>query len=590
MNHKLILKFIIIGLVLGANASSLFAYDPQRSYFFEDWRTPSPPDPCSPLNSDWFYDLTTPWFDVYGMPWYSIPRWGVLKTDPDGTVWGDTVFVDDGRCCIIREKDDSNNPVINADGHGADIYILQIILGYFNVGGLPGEGGGTLQLLPGNYNVKLMGELNAEEHRTNVWQYGGNLSGQIRLGSMQPEYGGAFQHDNADVIYDMYAGTLTTTCDREKNAGLVVGNSLPPGTERCDAEFNMYGGSIITNQIALANKDCNGVFNMHNGTITFGDFVTPTNPTYLKIGNDNLAKEATFNLGDVNTTGTLIGTYTNLTVDSNVGIFNGWGIVSFGGTLSNAGIIDANGYGVDRDLDFSSMSSVQVLKENAVGSDKGWYAENNGRLILPSIPVTAGMNTYNWGEAAADTDIDMINSARITFNSSTAGTLTGSLLCDGRSDLPTNPYRVIGAWNFQNTASVSNVGIVIRYDDLLSAQLETTEADLKIYQYQTDHWVDITSSIDTTKKQISGSASSLGIFVVGTEITTPVNCYEVHKIGQGYPGDLDGNCVVNFDDLFLLTSEWLSTDTLDYDLNNSSRVDVKDFAILAEDWLKDNNP
>ena len=119
---------------------------------------------------------------------------------------------------------------------------------------------------------------------------------------------------------------------------------------------------------------------------------------------------------------------------------------------------------------------------------------------------------------------------------------------------------------------------MIRYDDLLSAQLEMTETDLKIYQYQTDQWVDVTSSIDTTKKQISGSASSLGIFIVGAVITTPADCAEVHKIGEGYPGDLNFDCVVNYEDLYIFVDQWLLT------------VDAVDFSILAGDWLLDNNP
>ncbi|MCE5341889.1 MAG: hypothetical protein LLF92_12310 [Planctomycetaceae bacterium] len=593
MNYKLFLKFIIIGLVIMTNASRLFAYDPRRSYFFEDWRTYNTEDPNDPLNSDWYYDLTTPWFDMGGVGWFSIPRWGVVFEQPIGTTWGDTVLVDDDRVCIIREVDDNNVPVVNAIGHGADIYVQGIILGYFLDGGEPGTSGGTLYLQEGDYTIRLIGELNAEEHRNNVWQYGGNIIGQIRLGSMQPEYGGAFPHDNSDVKYDMYAGTITTTCDRGVNASLIVGNLSPGADLRCDAEFNMYGGSILTNKISLANQDCNGVFNMSGGTITFQDFATPTNPTDLIIGNSDLAKEATFNFGNENTTGTMNGTYTNLTVRANIGIFNGWGTVVFGGALSNSGIIDANGYGIDRDLDFSSMSSVQEPVDNAVGGANGWYAVNKGRLVLPSIAVAAGTNSYNWGEDVADTDIDLINSAKITFNSSTAGTLTGNLLCEGRSDLPVNPYRVIGAWNFQNTASVSNVGIVIRYNDLLSAQLGTTEADLKIYQYQTNQWVDITSSIDTTKKQISGTTGSLGFFLVGDVITTPANCYEVHKIGQGYQGDLDENCVVNLDDLAIFTDQWLMSDPFDpiaSDLNSDKTVNMRDLGIIANDWLKDNNP
>ncbi|MEN6384729.1 MAG: hypothetical protein ABFD79_05990 [Phycisphaerales bacterium] len=577
MNYKSFLKVIVIGLIMMIGVSPLFAAS-VRSYFFEDWRTYNVNDPNDPLNSDWYYDCSSAWFDMYGVPWYSIPRWGILKTDLDGRTWGDSVYVDDDRTCIIREKDDANNPVVNAIGHGADIYILQIILGYFLDGGEPGTSGGTLLLDPGDYTVRLIAELNAEEHHNNVWQYGGNLIGQVRLGSMQPEYGGYFPHDNSDVIYDMYDGTITTTCDREVNAGLVVGNLSPGEGLRCDAEFNMYGGSILTNQIALANQDCNGVFNMTGGTITFQDFATPTNPTDLIIGNSDFAKEATFNLGDENTTGTFNGPYTNLTVRSNMGIFNGWGAVAFAGTLSNSGVIDANGYGIQRDLDLSSMNSIQQPVDNVVGSANGWYALSKGRLVLPSNAVTSGLNTYNWGEDAADTDIDMINSARITFNSSAAGTLTGNLLCDGSLGMPENSYRVIGAWNFQNTASVTNVGLVFRYNDLLSDELGTTETDLKIYQYQINQWVDITSSIDTAKKQISGSANSLGVFMVGAVITTPANCAEVHKIGQGYPGDLNFDCEVDFEDLSIFVEQWLIN------------FDAMDFSELAQDWRLNNNP
>jgi hypothetical protein len=85
----------------------------------------------------------------------------------------------------------------------------------------------------------------------------------------------------------------------------------------------------------------------------------------------------------------------------------------------------------------------------------------------------------------------------------------------------------------------------------------------------------------------------LGLFSVGIPIDTPINCSEVHKIGQGYLGDLDENCVVNLDDLAIFTDQWLMSDPFDpiaSDLNSDKTVNMRDLGIIANDWLKDNNP
>ena len=52
------------------------------------------------------------------------------------------------------------------------------------------------------------------------------------------------------------------------------------------------------------------------------------------------------------------------------------------------------------------------------------------------------------------------------------------------------------------------------------------------------------------------------------------------------PGDLNGDCKVDLNDLFVFAENWLLTGQRDSDFNGSNSVDFEDFAMLAERWLQ----
>jgi len=51
-------------------------------------------------------------------------------------------------------------------------------------------------------------------------------------------------------------------------------------------------------------------------------------------------------------------------------------------------------------------------------------------------------------------------------------------------------------------------------------------------------------------------------------------------------GDLDGDCVVDWLDLKIMTDKWLDIGCCE-DLYKDDNVNFKDFAILADSWLED---
>jgi hypothetical protein len=68
-------------------------------------------------------------------------------------------------------------------------------------------------------------------------------------------------------------------------------------------------------------------------------------------------------------------------------------------------------------------------------------------------------------------------------------------------------------------------------------------------------------------------SSSVGVFLDNVSLFNVI------------PGDLDYDKQVNYNDLKLLTSQWLMQGAgLAADLNADGRVDFKDYAILCENW------
>jgi hypothetical protein len=459
---------------------------------------------------------------------------------------------------------------------------------------------GKLTLTPGSYTLT-----------TNGYLYGGynNSASSPNPGNEINQNGGTISangvnlgYSAAALIYNMNAGTLTTknfTSARSIIVG-IGGSGLGDGAS---VIFNQTGGTVSTNGLIVGQAGTTGIYSMTCGTL---NGITSTGN--IKIGavtGTYGSVKSEFNLGDTNGTGIIsCSGNTSLNIDYRNSTLNGWGIFDLGGAgtssarLYNEGVIKANGYGKQRTLDLSQFYRVASNGHENTGTN-GYYAVNGGRLILPRVTVSSGRYSYNWGEDSSDTDIDLVNSARLTLTSSSSGKLSGNLLSgelvdNSRSDNPT-ALKVIGIWDFKCQAVNSNASInfVIRYDDSLAAQFQIPESSLKLYHYEHSQWVDITTSINTTKKQISGTSYSLGLLCVGVPANLPVDCNQVHKFGQAFQGDLNQDCVVDIKDFVIFCDQWLMSDPanpITADINGNHKVEFNDFGLFAQQWRQDNIP
>ncbi|OPZ31351.1 MAG: hypothetical protein BWZ02_00247 [Lentisphaerae bacterium ADurb.BinA184] len=215
------------------------------------------------------------------------------------------------------------------------------------------------------------------------------------------------------------------------------------------------------------------------------------------------------------------------------GTFTGHGTVGLTGTLRNNGYVIANGYGADRDLDLTAFTAVTNTIDNneyKLSADNnfyygkggtGWFAVDGGRLVLPAISVAAGAGAYNWGENPADTDIDLVNSLRIAFTDVAApGNLSASLLATDRGELARTAGNLLAVWDLSAAGlQFGTADIVFRYDDALATSLGLTETALRLYHLDGNAWVDVTSGVDLSKKQISAAGiGAFSLFAIGTDV------------------------------------------------------------------------
>jgi hypothetical protein len=132
--------------------------------------------------------------------------------------------------------------------------------------------------------------------------------------------------------------------------------------------------------------------------------------------------------------------------------------------MGNALVI-ADGFGTDGTLNLSSYGEVEGAKENS--GYFGWYAQNKGRLVLPSLTVKAGAGQTNWGESRNDAEIDLVNSMRLTFDASnTGGRLSVNLLASDHKDVPPGlpPGIVAAVWKIVYPAAKPGLSALqVRY-------------------------------------------------------------------------------------------------------------------------------
>ena len=207
------------------------------------------------------------------------------------------------------------------------------------------------------------------------------------------------------------------------------------------------------------------------------------------------------------------------------GTLRGNGVISLGGVLLNNGSVVADGYGDPCTLDLSGFTSVNAVfgtagypteRENT--GTNGYYAVNNGKLLLPAIAVTSGSPTVNWGENPSDSDIDLVNSARLAFGSTSGGSLNIALLGADRTEMAIST--ALGCWSVDYDGTINDAVFTVVYD-AAAIPGGVNEADLRLYRRGTGgRWIDCTASIDTAANRISTvPLDALSDFIVATPPT-----------------------------------------------------------------------
>jgi len=341
-----------------------------------------------------------------------------------------------------------------------------------------------------------------------VTQSGGTFtSGAVRIG------GGSYT-----TTYNLDAGQVTTT------GGFVVGDVSSGAT----VTMNQTGGTLTTNSFALGKTGTTGIYNMTGGTIN--GIVYGGNFQIGAIGSGAGSVKSEFNLGDAVSTGTiLMSKDSSLLIDSRNSILRGWGTFDLGGAgvassaarLYNDGVVKADGYGIDRDLDLSQFDHVETYS-NINTTTNGWFAVNHGRLLLPSVAVAAGNGSYNWGDDSYFTSTNLVNSFRVTFTGASAGDLTAALLAEDRSDVAAHDgLAFLAVWQIDQMV-FTNANVIFRFDDAMAAELGIDESLLNVYKLVNGAWVIIPGTVDSFANQISISTDSFGTFAVGAAVPEPV--------------------------------------------------------------------
>ncbi len=341
----------------------------------------------------------------------------------------------------------------------------------------------------------------------------GNKPGTLTLGA-QPGSSG---------VYDQKGGTLFSDT-------LLVGNQ-GKGTLKIG-----HGGTTTVSVARL------GYGSSGEGTISLMDghlkTVTPSDPTIVTSVLDSAIESpvpppsALINIGGLGSGTFLItggttgapavqeepGTRgTNLIIrgsNEGGGTLRGNGKVGISGEVVQNGQVIADGFGQKRTLDLTTSSRITNTIENPThGGASGWYARNGGSLALPRIRVTSSDYSYTWGEESHDDSLDLVNSVRFRANAGGLTSFVDISLLDPRSeDVPALPggRDAVGLWSFDSSADLTDVSLMVRYDDALASQMHLSEDALRLWVLEDNKWQLVggaTAGIDTDANLIWGAAT-----------------------------------------------------------------------------------
>src|SRR5206468_6179075 len=120
------------------------------------------------------------------------------------------------------------------------------------------------------------------------------------------------------------------------------------------------------------------------------------------------------------------------TISRGSGVVKGYGKAHSAAELDQNGQMIADGHGQERTLDLSAVGVIKNSVDNPHSGHNGWFAQNKGKLVLPAVAFNNGQAT--WGENSADSQLDLINSVRISVNRDVIGSMKLSLLSADRVD------------------------------------------------------------------------------------------------------------------------------------------------------------
>jgi RNA polymerase sigma factor (sigma-70 family) len=234
----------------------------------------------------------------------------------------------------------------------------------------------------------------------------------------------------------------------------------------------------------------------------------------------------------------------NGTVSESNGEVRGYGTVPRTGTIQMDGKVVADGNGIDRTLNLTSFTSIaKDITNAAAGGSNGWYAVNHGRLALPLVAGPSA-STLTWGESPGDSQLDLVNSVRLTLQGDDAAAPRSlSLLSPDRTDVPSLTGidgATIGIWRVDPSAgSIDSAEVSVRYDDLLVDELGAPESSVSLWALcdATDSWNPVTTfSLDTVDHTVSGDATDFSYFAVAVPPAPGVDAAYLTAHPQGQLG------------------------------------------------------
>ncbi len=364
---------------------------------------------------------------------------------------------------------------------------------------------------------------------------GSTLRGDGQFRTQASVSGGVMEWNSTGTYDPVYAASVTGTGKIVINAGTFQSTLGGSGSASSGGEIVVNGGSVPKTLSAGAN----GYVTINGGTVagvtaSGGDgggtaTVTQTGGTVTggvtisyrqHWGNTHAyyyLGDATGNTGaiDVGAGTVRIGANGNWPVGNTstmTAVLRGHGTIT-AATLDNNRSVIADGYGADRTLDLSGVTTItnsnMELGSAFASPTDGWYAVNGGKLLFPTVTVTAGASAFNVGDNATDAQNTLINSVNLAFTNVAGGDLSVALRAPDRTDLGKNAFNAdnLSLYDFDASGGfdfgAGSVVLTFRYDNVLAASLGLTEADLNVWHRTDTAWVNVTASVDTANYLIT---------------------------------------------------------------------------------------